>query len=138
MADKKYVYFFGDGKAEGRGDMKDLLGGKGANLADMTSIGLPVPPGFTITTEACDFFDKHQGSYPNGMRDEVIENLIRLENLMGAKLGDKKNPLLVSVRSGARASMPGQIPLMHLSRRQETKDSHGTATDVSSRCSETL
>ena len=109
MADKKYVYFFGDGKAEGRGDMKDLLGGKGANLADMTSIGLPVPPGFTITTEACDFFDKHQGSYPNGMRDEVIENLIRLENLMGAKLGDKKNPLLVSVRSGAAQSMPGMM-----------------------------
>ena len=109
MADKKYVYFFGDGKAEGRGDMKDLLGGKGANLADMTSIGLPVPPGFTITTEACDFFDKHNGSYPNGMRDEVLQNLKKLENLMGATLGDKKNPLLVSVRSGAAQSMPGMM-----------------------------
>ena len=109
MADKKYVYFFGDGKAEGRGDMKDLLGGKGANLADMTSIGLPVPPGFTITTEACDFFDKHNGSYPNGMRDEVLQNLKKLENLMGATLGDKNNPLLVSVRSGAAQSMPGMM-----------------------------
>ena len=94
MADKKYVYFFGDGKAEGRGDMKDLLGGKGANLADMTSIGLPVPPGFTITTEACDFFDKHNGTYPNGMRDEVLINLKKLEDLMGAKLGDKERDII--------------------------------------------
>lgn len=109
MEEKKYVYFFGNGKAEGTGDMKSLLGGKGANLADMTSIGLPVPPGFTITTEACDFFDKHNGSYPNGMKEEVLENLKKLEELMGAKLGDKKNPLLVSVRSGAAQSMPGMM-----------------------------
>ncbi|MDY5930465.1 MAG: pyruvate, phosphate dikinase [Candidatus Ornithospirochaeta sp.] len=106
---KKYVYFFGDGKAEGAADMKNLLGGKGANLADMTSIGLPVPPGFTITTEACAYFDEHQGAYPEGMRDEVLANLDRLEKLMGAKLGDKKNPLLVSVRSGAAQSMPGMM-----------------------------
>ena len=109
MNNKKYVYFFGDGKAEGTADMKQILGGKGANLADMTSIGLPVPPGFTITTEACAFFDKHNGAYPAGMKDEVLKNLEKLEDLMGAKLGDKKNPLLVSVRSGAAQSMPGMM-----------------------------
>lgn len=106
---KKYVYFFGGGKAEGTADMKALLGGKGANLADMTSIGLPVPPGFTITTEACAFFDKSGGGYPEGMKDEVLSNLRRLEELQGAKLGDKENPLLVSVRSGAAQSMPGMM-----------------------------
>ena len=106
---KKYVYFFGDGKAEGKADMKGLLGGKGANLADMTSIGLPVPPGFTITTEACAYFDKHDGAYPEGMKDEVLENLHRLEKLQNAKLGDKESPLLVSVRSGAAQSMPGMM-----------------------------
>ena len=107
---KKYVYFFGAGVTEGRADMKSLLGGnKGANLADMTSIGLPVPPGFTITTEACAYFDSHKGAYPEGLRDEVLANLAKLENLMGAKLGDKENPLLVSVRSGAAQSMPGMM-----------------------------
>ncbi len=106
---KKYVYFFGGGSAEGSADMKALLGGKGANLADMTSIGLPVPPGFTITTEACAYFDVHQGAYPEGMRDQVLANLKKLEKLQGAKLGDRKNPLLVSVRSGAAQSMPGMM-----------------------------
>jgi len=106
---KKYVYFFGNKKAEGRADMKDLLGGKGANLADMTSIGLPVPPGFTISTEACAYFDKHDGGYPEGLREEVLENLKRLEELQGAKLGDNESPLLVSVRSGAAQSMPGMM-----------------------------
>ena len=106
---KKYVYFFGAGVTEGRADMKSLLGGKGANLADMTSIGLPVPPGFTITTEACAYFDSHKGAYPEGLRDEVLANLTKLEKLMGAKLGDKENPLLVSVRSGAAQSMPGMM-----------------------------
>ena len=106
---KKYVYFFGAGVTEGRADMKSLLGGKGANLADMTSIGLPVPPGFTITTEACAYFDSHKGAYPEGLRDEVLANLAKLEKLMGAKLGDKENPLLVSVRSGAAQSMPGMM-----------------------------
>ncbi len=105
----KYVYFFGSGQTEGRADMKNLLGGKGANLADMTSIGLPVPPGFTITTEACAYFDAHKGAYPEGLREEVLANLAKLEKLMGAKLGDKKNPLLVSVRSGAAQSMPGMM-----------------------------
>ena len=106
---KKYVYFFGGGSAEGSADMKALLGGKGANLADMTSIGLPVPPGFTITTEACAYFDAHNGAYPEGMRDQVLENLKKLEKMQGAKLGDRKNPLLVSVRSGAAQSMPGMM-----------------------------
>ncbi len=109
MEKKKYVYFFGGGSAEGSADMKNLLGGKGANLADMTSIGLPVPPGFTITTEACAFFDQNKGAYPEGMREEVLENLKKLEKLQGAKLGDKENPLLVSVRSGAAQSMPGMM-----------------------------
>ena len=106
---KKYVYFFGGGSAEGSADMKGLLGGKGANLADMTSIGLPVPPGFTITTEACAYFDQTKGGYPNGMKEEVLANLRKLEELQGAKLGDRKNPLLVSVRSGAAQSMPGMM-----------------------------
>ena len=105
----KYVYFFGNGKAEGTSGMKDLLGGKGANLAEMTNIGLPVPPGFTISTEACDYFSKHNGEYPEGMREEVLVNLKQLETTMGAKLGDNQNPLLVSVRSGAAQSMPGMM-----------------------------
>ncbi|MBR1583057.1 MAG: pyruvate, phosphate dikinase [Spirochaetales bacterium] len=105
----KWVYFFGNGKAEGTSGMKDLLGGKGANLAEMTNIGLPVPPGFTISTEACDYFSKHNGEYPQGMKDEVLMNLKQLESTMGAKLGDNKNPLLVSVRSGAAQSMPGMM-----------------------------
>jgi pyruvate,orthophosphate dikinase len=105
----KYVYFFGNGVAEGRGDMKNLLGGKGANLADMTSIGLPVPAGFTITTEVCTEFYKNDRNYPAGLRDEVAEHLGRIEAMMGKKFGDHVNPLLVSVRSGARASMPGMM-----------------------------
>jgi len=105
----KYVYFFGDGQAEGRGDMKNLLGGKGANLAEMTSIGLPVPAGFTITTEVCTEFYKNDRNYPASLKAEVAEHLGRVEKLMGKSFGDAKNPLLVSVRSGARASMPGMM-----------------------------
>ena len=105
----KYVYFFGDGKAEGKGDMKNLLGGKGANLAEMTSIGLPVPPGFTITTEVCTEFYKNDRNYPAELKSQVEENLAQVEALMGRKFGDSKLPLLVSVRSGARASMPGMM-----------------------------
>ncbi|MDW7644398.1 MAG: pyruvate, phosphate dikinase [Desulfuromonadales bacterium] len=105
----KYVYFFGDGKAEGKGDMKNLLGGKGANLAEMTSIGLPVPAGFTITTEVCTEFYKNNRQYPAELKGQVEENLKKVETLMGKKFGDAKNPLLVSVRSGARASMPGMM-----------------------------
>ena len=105
----KYVYFFGDGKAEGTVSMKELLGGKGANLADMTSIGLPVPPGFTISTEACAYYSNNDGKYPETLREEVLQHLQHLESVMGAKLGDHENPLLVSVRSGAAASMPGMM-----------------------------
>ncbi|MBN1647864.1 MAG: pyruvate, phosphate dikinase [Spirochaetales bacterium] len=105
----KYVYFFGDGKAEGNASMKDLLGGKGANLAEMTSLGVPVPPGFTIATEVCDYFYKNGKKYPAELDKQVKDNLDKLEKLMGKKLGDPKDPLLVSVRSGAAVSMPGMM-----------------------------
>ena len=105
----KFVYFFGNGEAEGRGDMKNLLGGKGANLAEMTSIGLPVPAGFTISTEVCTEFYKNDRNYPVGLEEEVNQNLAKVEQLMDKKFGDSQNPLLVSVRSGARASMPGMM-----------------------------
>ncbi len=104
-----FVYFFGNGQADGRSEMKNLLGGKGANLAEMTSIGLPVPPGFTLTTEVCTEFYKNNSQYPAGLKEEVAANLKRVEELMGRSFGDAKNPLLVSVRSGARASMPGMM-----------------------------
>ncbi|MFA5513393.1 MAG: pyruvate, phosphate dikinase [Sphaerochaetaceae bacterium] len=106
---EKHVYFFGDGKADGTAAMRNLLGGKGANLADMTTIGLPVPPGFTISTDTCAYYSANNGQYPEGLREEILENLKKLETVMGAKLGDSKNPLLVSVRSGAAASMPGMM-----------------------------
>ncbi len=109
MASKKYVYFFGDGKAEGRGSWKDLLGGKGAGLAEMTNLGIPVPGGFTITTQACvEYFSKER-QYPRGLWEQVLKNLKRVERSIGAKFGDSANPLLVSVRSGAKASMPGMM-----------------------------
>jgi len=106
---QKYVYFFGNRQAEGRAEMKNLLGGKGANLAEMTSIGLPVPPGFTITTEVCTEFYKNNQTYPESLAAAVAENLKKVEGLMDRKFGDPQNPLLVSVRSGARASMPGMM-----------------------------
>lgn len=109
MTTKKYIYFFGEGKAEGTKDMKDLLGGKGAGLAEMTNIGILVPPGFTITTEACIYYDQHNGDYPQGLEKEIEENMKRLEEVMGKKFGDIDNPLLVSVRSGAKMSMPGMM-----------------------------
>jgi pyruvate,orthophosphate dikinase len=105
----KWVYGFGGGAAEGRADMKNLLGGKGANLAEMSSLGLPVPPGFTITTEVCTHYYKENHSYPKALEAEVAAALAAIEKAIGAKLGDPKNPLLVSVRSGARASMPGMM-----------------------------
>jgi len=105
----KYVYFFGNGAADGKAEMKHLLGGKGANLAEMTNLGIPVPPGYTITTEVCDAYYKNNKQYPKGLDEEIEQNLSRLEKLMGAKLGDPNNPLLVSVRSGAAASMPGMM-----------------------------
>lgn len=106
---KKRVYFFGGGSADGRADMKKLLGGKGANIAEMTNLGIPVPPGFTITTEVCDAYYKNNQKYPKGLAEEIEQNLSCLEELMGAKLGDSNNPLLVSVRSGGAASMPGMM-----------------------------
>src|SRR5260221_295113 len=106
---KKWVYFFGAGRAEGKGEWKDLLGGKGAGLAEMTRIGLPVPAGFTISTEVCDFFYKNGKKYPPTLRKEVAVHVARLERVTRKKLGDPRNPLLVSVRSGSARSMPGMM-----------------------------
>ncbi len=108
-AGKKYVYFFGGGKAEGRGYMKDLLGGKGAGLAEMTNLKIPVPAGFTITTEACNEYFKAGRKFPKGMWEQVLDNMKKVEKTMGMKFGDTVNPLLVSVRSGAKFSMPGMM-----------------------------
>ena len=105
----KWVYSFGNGTAEGRADMRNLLGGKGANLAEMSSLGLPVPPGFTVTTEVCTYYYANQESYPPELKDEVEAALGVVEKIVGARFGDSSNPLLVSVRSGARASMPGMM-----------------------------
>jgi len=107
---KKYVYTFGNGKAEGEKTMKALLGGKGANLAEMNLVGIPVPPGFTITTEVCAFYNKKgQEAGIELIKAEVEKAVENIENLMGTKFGSKENPCLVSVRSGARASMPGMM-----------------------------
>jgi pyruvate,orthophosphate dikinase len=105
----KWVYSFGDGKAEGRAEMRNLLGGKGANLAEMSSLGLPVPPGFTISTEVCTYFYDNKKTYPPELKDELEKALVEVEKVVGIKFGDAANPLLVSVRSGARASMPGMM-----------------------------
>ena len=105
----KYVYLFGDKKADGNGSMKPLLGGKGANLAEMTRIGLPVPPGFTITTEVCAYYYGNQRTYPKSLKAEVEHGLAFMEEILGRKFGDLEKPLLVSVRSGARDSMPGMM-----------------------------
>ena len=107
---EKRVYTFGNGKAEGRADMRNLLGGKGANLAEMNLIGVPVPPGFTITTEVCnEYFEKGKADVVALLKDDVEKSVHHIENLMGLRFGDAENPLLVSVRSGARASMPGMM-----------------------------
>ncbi|MHC4638806.1 MAG: PEP/pyruvate-binding domain-containing protein, partial [Planctomycetota bacterium] len=106
---KKRVYFFGNGKAEGNATMKELLGGKGANLAEMTNLGVPVPPGFTIATNVCDEYYKNKKKWPAGLDLEVDKNIAKLEKAMNAKLGDPDKPLLISVRSGAAVSMPGMM-----------------------------
>jgi len=106
---RKYVFYFGSGKAEGNAKMKELLGGKGANLAEMTNLKIPVPAGFTITTEVCTYYDTHKRKYPPGVEREVDKALSRVEKTMGARFGNSENPLLLSVRSGARASMPGMM-----------------------------
>ena len=103
---KKFVYLF----SEGNGKMRELLGGKGANLAEMTNLGMPVPQGFTITTEACTQYYEDGRQINEEIQDQIMEYMGKLEDITGKKFGDKNNPLLVSVRSGARASMPGMIP----------------------------
>src|SRR5687767_11243333 len=106
----KYVYVFGNKKADGDGSMKPLLGGKGANLAEMTRIGLPVPPGFTITTEVCTYYYANKRTYPKNLQPQVEAGVRQMEKIMGTKFGDaNKMPLLVAVRSGARDSMPGMM-----------------------------
>ena len=118
---KKMVYYFGGGKAEGSAEMKMLLGGKGANLAEMTNLGLPVPPGITITTEVCKEYFKEGQKFPEGMWEQVLEGLQKIEKEMGKKFGDRKNPLLVSVRSGAPVSMPGMMDtILNLGLNDET------------------
>src|SRR3979411_628538 len=106
---RRYVYYFGDGHADGSGGMKRLLGGKGANLHEMTRIGLPVPPGFTITTEVCSYFYDNKKQYPPELEAQVASALAKIEKSVSKKLGDRANPLLLSVRSGARDSMPGMM-----------------------------
>jgi pyruvate,orthophosphate dikinase len=106
---QKHIYFFGGGKAEGRESMRELLGGKGAGLHEMTRIGVPVPPGFTLTTEVCAYSYSHRGKYPRRLAAEIVKALGRIETILGRRFGDAENPLLVSVRSGARESMPGMM-----------------------------
>ena len=106
----KYVYTWGAGKADGHGKMKELLGGKGANLAEMTLIGLPVPAGFTISTEVCTYFYDHKRTYPKTLRGQMEAGVANMEKIMGTKFGDASGfPLLLAVRSGARDSMPGMM-----------------------------
>ncbi|MGB8040994.1 MAG: PEP/pyruvate-binding domain-containing protein, partial [Pseudolabrys sp.] len=105
----KWVYSFGDGRADGKAAMRDLLGGKGAGLAEMANLGLPVPPGFTITTDVCTYYYGHNKEYPKDLRAQVEKALAQVGRITGKIFGDKSNPLLVSVRSGARASMPGMM-----------------------------
>jgi pyruvate,orthophosphate dikinase len=120
-AAKKYVYLFGDKKADGNGSMKPLLGGKGANLAEMTRIGLPVPPGFTLTTEVCTYYYDNRRTYPKVLQAQVKEGILFIEQLLGKKFGDLQKPLLVSVRSGARDSMPGMMDtILNLGLNDET------------------
>src|SRR2546423_6273175 len=118
---RKYVYFFGNGKADGSRHMKDLLGGKGSGLAEMTNAGLPVPPGMTVSTEACTLYYKEGRKTPAAVDKQMLDGLKKLEAAAGAKLGDVKNPLLVSVRSGAKFSMPGMMDtILNLGLNDET------------------
>src|SRR5688572_27355857 len=126
----KYVYFFGNGKADGDGSMKPLLGGKGANLAEMSRIGLPVPPGFTITTEVCTYYYANKRTYPKALQAQIEAGVANIEKVMGVKFGDKQRmPLLVSVRSGARDSMPGMMDtILNLGLNDDTVLSLAAAT----------
>ena len=144
---QKRVYTFGNGQAEGNAQMRELLGGKGANLAEMNHIGVPVPPGFTITTDTCnEYYEVGQDKIVELLQDEVNAAVAHTEGLMNCKFGDPKNPLLVSVRSGARASMPGMMDtILNLGLNDEvaegmvatTPTSYMTATVVSCRCTVT-
>ena len=126
----KWVYTFGDGKAEGKADMKNLLGGKGANLAEMSNLGLPVPPGFTITTEVCTYYYAHGETYPAELKGDVEKALAQVGQLTGKAFGDAANPLLVSVRSGARASMPGMMDtVLNLGLNDETVEAVAKLAD---------
>ncbi len=126
----KYVYRFGDGKAEGNRGQKALLGGKGANLNEMSSIGLPVPPGYTITTAACHYYVDHDGDWPEGMEQQVLDGLEHVEEAMGREFGNPDNPLLVSVRSGAAKSMPGMMDtVLNLGLNDEVADGFARQMD---------
>jgi pyruvate,orthophosphate dikinase len=126
----KWVYGFGDGRAEGRAEMRNLLGGKGANLAEMSNLGLPVPPGFTITTEVCAHFYANERTYPADLKPQVRAALDTVEKIVGKTFGDARNPLLVSVRSGARASMPGMMDtVLNLGLNDKTVEALGAAGD---------
>jgi len=119
----QWVYNFGGGSAQGDTSMKNLLGGKGANLAEMASLGLPVPPGFTLTTEVCTYYYDNGEQYPSDMNAQIATGLGEIEKLTGKKFGDASNPLLVSVRSGARASMPGMMDtVLNLGLNDETAE----------------
>ncbi|MFK7779462.1 MAG: PEP/pyruvate-binding domain-containing protein, partial [Gimesia sp.] len=109
MSGKKYVYFFGAGKSDGDASMRNTLGGKGANLAEMINIGLPVPAGFTLNTEVCNYYSDNDSQYPEGVEAQLEEAMVKVEEAMGATFGCATNPLLVSCRSGARESMPGMM-----------------------------
>ena len=120
---KKYVYFFGKGHADGNEKMKNLLGGKGANLAEMVNIGIPVPAGFTLTTEVCTAYYDNKRKYPKELKGDVENALKKVEKIMGCPFGDKDNPLLVSVRSGARKSMPGMMEtVLNVGLNNETRE----------------
>ncbi len=125
----KWVYTFGDGEAEGRQDMRELLGGKGANLAEMSSLGLPVPPGFTITTDVCTYYYQHGETYPEDLNEQVEAAFEKMAAIAGKRFGDPANPLLVSVRSGARTSMPGMMDtVLNLGLNDATVDAVAEAT----------
>ena len=127
---KKMVYFFGGKKAEGNGTMKDLLGGKGANLAEMVNSGVPVPPGFTITTKVCNYFSDNKGKMPSGFDKEYTDAIAKMEKAVGKKFGDEENPLLVSVRSGAKFSMPGMMDtILNLGLNEKTVEALAKKSD---------
>ena len=127
----KWVYSFGSGSSDGNSKLRDLLGGKGANLAEMDNIGIPVPPGFTITTEVCNYFYNNKQNYPEELGHQLLDALRQIEQTTGMKFGDKNSPLLLSVRSGARASMPGMMDtVLNLGLNDETVESLGkTSSD---------